>query len=452
MIEINQHSLRLKDGWHVDPYRVNKAKPSTSVSHLVHHERRSQPLNVVAPNDSVIKLEIKTAPHQLLKAERRFDAIPAATRLTHQLLNPVKARRKLAIKRTTVSPCPPATTSKQKATIPGCQTTRKPFHVNTRVDNSLLVTTKKFIALKSANDTVNLNDAAEELNVPKRRLYDITNVLEGIDLVEKIGKNSIRWKTNDGDVSVLDALKAECKNLRAEEIELDAVLHDLTSTIKLTKEDPTNNPQGYIRIRDLRALDEFKHQTLVAVKSMPDVQCCIEVADPTITGKFQMKIATDNYSALRAFLCPSNSSVYSSVDEVLCTDGQSSDPCASSSADEPSVFQTDPYVAVGENEEAKPPVINENSSMNGIVLPTTQRRHDSLSDLITPDKMFHNVGMGVSPLKMLLDSHTQFLSNDVDSSNFLLPQDRIDSDLYNFPSTGLSISDLFCSSDWELPQ
>ncbi|KHJ96374.1 transcription factor E2F/dimerization partner [Oesophagostomum dentatum] len=65
---------------------------------------------------------------------------------------------------------------------------------NTRLDNSLLVTTKKFLALKSFNDTVNLNDAAEELNVPKRRLYDITNVLEGIDLVEKIGKNSIRWK------------------------------------------------------------------------------------------------------------------------------------------------------------------------------------------------------------------------------------------------------------------
>ncbi|RCN42318.1 hypothetical protein ANCCAN_11721 [Ancylostoma caninum] len=60
MIEINQHSLRLKDGWHIDPYRVNKAKPSTSVSHLVHHERRNQALNVVAPNESVIKLEIKT--------------------------------------------------------------------------------------------------------------------------------------------------------------------------------------------------------------------------------------------------------------------------------------------------------------------------------------------------------------------------------------------------------
>lgn len=30
--------------------------------------------------------------------------------------------------------------------------------------------------------------------VPKRRLYDITNVLEGVDLIEKVGKNSIRWR------------------------------------------------------------------------------------------------------------------------------------------------------------------------------------------------------------------------------------------------------------------
>uniref|UniRef100_W6NPV8 Transcription factor E2F dimerisation partner (TDP) domain containing protein n=1 Tax=Haemonchus contortus TaxID=6289 RepID=W6NPV8_HAECO len=66
--------------------------------------------------------------------------------------------------------------------------------VTTRMDNSLLVTTRKFLGLKTRSESVNLNDAAEILNVPKRRLYDITNVLEGIDIVEKIGKNSIRWK------------------------------------------------------------------------------------------------------------------------------------------------------------------------------------------------------------------------------------------------------------------
>lgn len=76
------------------------------------------------------------------------------------------------------------------------------------MDNSLLMTTRKFLALRDENDVsffpqhiksilfkvLNLNEAARNLDVPKRRLYDITNVLEGIDLVEKVGKNSIRWK------------------------------------------------------------------------------------------------------------------------------------------------------------------------------------------------------------------------------------------------------------------
>lgn len=41
---------------------------------------------------------------------------------------------------------------------------------------------------------VDLNDAAVELKVQKRRIYDITNVLEGIGLIEKTIKNKIRWK------------------------------------------------------------------------------------------------------------------------------------------------------------------------------------------------------------------------------------------------------------------
>jgi len=34
------------------------------------------------------------------------------------------------------------------------------------------------------------------LEVQKRRIYDITNVLEGIGLIEKTIKNKIRWKGN----------------------------------------------------------------------------------------------------------------------------------------------------------------------------------------------------------------------------------------------------------------
>ena len=45
--------------------------------------------------------------------------------------------------------------------------------------------------------SVDLNTAAELLNVQKRRIYDITNVLEGIGLIEKTVKNKIKWKAGD---------------------------------------------------------------------------------------------------------------------------------------------------------------------------------------------------------------------------------------------------------------
>jgi len=43
----------------------------------------------------------------------------------------------------------------------------------------------------TSTDTLDLNEAALVLRVQKRRIYDITNVLEGIGLVTKISKNKV---------------------------------------------------------------------------------------------------------------------------------------------------------------------------------------------------------------------------------------------------------------------
>ncbi len=66
----------------------------------------------------------------------------------------------------------------------------------TRYDTSLGLLTKKFVGLlRSAPDGVlDLNKASEYLDVQKRRIYDITNVLEGINLITKKSKNNIQWK------------------------------------------------------------------------------------------------------------------------------------------------------------------------------------------------------------------------------------------------------------------
>lgn len=77
---------------------------------------------------------------------------------------------------------------------------KQPGCPRARIDNSLGELTKKFIQLiqSSASKEVDLNEAAKALDVQKRRIYDITNVLEGIGLIEKTIKNKIRWKGTDG--------------------------------------------------------------------------------------------------------------------------------------------------------------------------------------------------------------------------------------------------------------
>lgn len=68
-----------------------------------------------------------------------------------------------------------------------------------RKENGLVRLTLRFISLlkKAPQQTLDLNVAVEKLAVQKRRIYDITNVLEGIGLIKKGGKNHIRWNGPD---------------------------------------------------------------------------------------------------------------------------------------------------------------------------------------------------------------------------------------------------------------
>lgn len=64
-----------------------------------------------------------------------------------------------------------------------------------RKENGLVELTKKFICLlvDAEDKCLDLNQAMVDLEVQKRRIYDITNVLEGINLIERYKKNHVRW-------------------------------------------------------------------------------------------------------------------------------------------------------------------------------------------------------------------------------------------------------------------
>jgi len=83
-----------------------------------------------------------------------------------------------------------------------------------RRDSSLGLLTQRFLDLLTTKSQkyVDLNHAANSLGVQKRRIYDITNVLEGIGLIEKTSKNTVRWKrTIQSDIEVLDSSAHQSK-------------------------------------------------------------------------------------------------------------------------------------------------------------------------------------------------------------------------------------------------
>ncbi|MFS8007719.1 putative transcription factor E2F-DP family [Helianthus anomalus] len=153
-----------------------------------------------------------------------------------------------------------------------------------RYDSSLGLLTKKFINLiKHAEDGIlDLNKAAETLEVQKRRIYDITNVLEGIGLIEKKLKNRIQWKGLDGSTGDVDesvtSLQAEVENLSVEELRLDEQTREMQERLRDLSEDEDNQKWLFVTEDDIKSLPCFQEETLIAIKAPHGTT--LEVPDP----------------------------------------------------------------------------------------------------------------------------------------------------------------------------
>ncbi|KAH7864807.1 hypothetical protein Vadar_034085 [Vaccinium darrowii] len=154
-----------------------------------------------------------------------------------------------------------------------------------RYDSSLGLLTKKFINLiKHAEDGVlDLNKAADTLEVQKRRIYDITNVLEGIGLIEKKLKNRIQWKGIDvsrpGEVEEsVSTIQEEVENLSMEECRLDEQIREMQERLRELSENEHNQKLLFVTEDDIKGLPCFQNQTLIAIKAPHGTT--LEVPDP----------------------------------------------------------------------------------------------------------------------------------------------------------------------------
>lgn len=172
-----------------------------------------------------------------------------------------------------------------------------------RHEKSLGLLTTKFVTLlQEAKDGVlDLKAAADTLAVrQKRRIYDITNVLEGIGLIEKKSKNSIQWKgvgpgcnTREIADKLMD-LKAELDNLTIREQELDQQRVWVQQSIKNVMDDSNNSPMAYVRHEDLCGV--FKGETLLAIRAPTGTQLEVPVPESIHNGprKYQIRLKSSS--------------------------------------------------------------------------------------------------------------------------------------------------------------
>ncbi|XP_035751237.1 transcription factor E2F6 isoform X2 [Egretta garzetta] len=171
-----------------------------------------------------------------------------------------------------------------------------------RFDASLVYLTQKFMDLvKTAPDGVlDLNEVATTLGVRKRRVYDITNVLDGIHLIQKRSKNLIQWvhtrqlsyssRGSNLDQVVGKApeqqnLKDELSDLSAMEEALDELIKDCAHQLFELTDDKENAKLAYVTYQDIRSIQAFQEQMVIAIKAPEETRLeipipkedCIEV-------------------------------------------------------------------------------------------------------------------------------------------------------------------------------
>ncbi|XP_051811888.1 transcription factor E2F3 isoform X2 [Acanthochromis polyacanthus] len=172
---------------------------------------------------------------------------------------------------------------------------RKSLFERSRCDTSLVLLTKGFAELlnRSTDGVLDLNVVAQELSAPKRRVYDVTNVLEGIKLLKKKSKNTIQWL--GGQVTTL---AEELKSLTEEEKYLDELIQSCTRQIHQLCEDRCNQRYAYLTYEDVNMISILKEQTVIVIKAPPETN--LEVPHPEESLQVHLR---STQGPIEVFLC-----------------------------------------------------------------------------------------------------------------------------------------------------
>jgi E2F/DP family winged-helix DNA-binding domain/E2F transcription factor CC-MB domain len=220
-----------------------------------------------------------------------------------------------------------------------------------RYDSSLGLLTKRFVhRLKGApGSKMDLNVLVQELGVQKRRIYDITNVLEGIGLIAKEGKKLVAWVQDPkvdlshapevepttaavppesaGGRRTQEEVKKDIETMRQEEVSLAKFIELLqskaqrlsgseatqrkapsggsgeakSSRSKDVAEDATSKSRQFMFVRyaDITGLPMYGNDSIVGVKAPPGTKVEIPDFEPGATLQHRMYLNSSGTSKSR---------------------------------------------------------------------------------------------------------------------------------------------------------
>ena len=172
----------------------------------------------------------------------------------------------------------------------------------TKQENSLAQLTQNFLNYikKKGRINISINELVEDLKVKKRRIYDITNVLQGIGYLEKKGKNEILWikdnnciniqNPNNNIISSYSQLKQELDELKSQNKNIEENMNKYREEFKLISQKNEFPKYGYITFDDITELSLNEKVNFMIIKAPKGTS--INVIDDEESKKAYNKIKT----------------------------------------------------------------------------------------------------------------------------------------------------------------
>lgn len=163
-------------------------------------------------------------------------------------------------------------------------------------DTSLGFLTQRFTELlsRTTDGVLDLNIVAQELCISKRRVYDVTNVLEGIKLIKKKSKNMVEWLGGEVNVHMDEELRA----LVEEERRLDELIQSCTLQVHQLCENQSSQRFAYLTYEDVQRIPSLKEQTVIVIKA--PAETTLEVPHPEESLQVHLR---STQGPIKAFLC-----------------------------------------------------------------------------------------------------------------------------------------------------